>query len=143
MTAVLFGRDHKSSRAEAAIRAGQILDEIGLAEQRDQAAGTLTLSGQKRLEVAKALATSPVLLMLDEVMAGLTPSEVKEMLMVIRRLRDSYDLTILIIEHVMQALMELSDRIIVLHHGEMIAEGPPAVVAKDPHVLEAYIGGHA
>ncbi len=143
LTAVLFGRDHKKSKAEAEFRALQVLDEIGLAERADQTAGTLTLSGQKRLEVAKALATNPSLLMLDEVMAGLTPSEVKDMLDVIRRLKNSYDLTILIIEHVMQALMDLSDRIIVLHHGELIAEGTPGEVAKDPHVLEAYIGGTA
>ena len=143
LTAVRFGRDHRKSKSEAKTRTRQVLAEIGLDDRADQTAGTLTLSGQKRLEVAKALASNPNLLMLDEVMAGLTPSEVKDMLAVIRRLKDSYDLTILIIEHVMQALMDLSDRIIVLHHGELIAEGTPSEVAKDPQVLEAYIGGHA
>lgn len=141
MTAVLFGRDQKSSRGEAKVRARQILEEIGLDSLGGQSAGTLTLSDQKRLEVAKAIATNPRLLMLDEVMAGLTPSEIKEMLKVIRDLRNRYDLTILIIEHVMQALMELSDRIIVLHHGDLIANGSPEEVARDPLVLEAYIGG--
>lgn len=141
MTAVLFGRDQKSSRGEAKVRARQILEEIGLDSLGGQSAGTLTLSDQKRLEVAKAIATNPRLLMLDEVMAGLTPSEIKDMLKVIRDLRNRYDLTILIIEHVMQALMELSDRIIVLHHGDLIANGSPEEVARDPLVLEAYIGG--
>ena len=139
-TAALFGASPAGSRQAADNRAHEILSEIGLSDQAEQSAGTLTLSAQKRLEVARAVATSPRLLLLDEVMAGLTPTEIQDMLGMIRRLKDKYGLTILIIEHVMRALMELSDRIIVLHHGDMIAQGLPKEVAADPLVLKAYIG---
>ena len=104
---------------------------------------TLTLSGQKRLEVARALATAPDLLLLDEVMAGLTPMEVREMLDTLRRVREEQGVTLLIIEHVMRALMELSDRIVVLHHGQKIAEGTPSAIADDPAVRNAYLGAES
>ena len=103
-------------------------------------AGTLTLAAQKKLEVAKALATGPRVLLLDEVMAGLTPSEVEAMLDIVRDIKDRYGLTVLIIEHVMRALMEISERIIVIHHGEKIAEGKPADIAEDADVQTAYLG---
>lgn len=137
---VLFGRDEAPGLAEARVRADEILSEIGLAEQADRPAETLTLSGRKRLEVARALATGPRLLMLDEVMAGLTPAEVAEMIATIRALKDRHGLTVLIIEHVVSALSDLSDRITVLHHGTRIAEGSPAEIAADPRVMDAYFG---
>jgi branched-chain amino acid transport system ATP-binding protein len=99
-----------------------------------------TLSGQKRLEVARALATGPDLLLLDEVMAGLTPGEVRDMMATLLRLRTEQGVTLLVIEHVMHALMELSDRIVVLHHGRKIAEGAPADIADEQAVRDAYLG---
>ncbi|MYH36547.1 MAG: ABC transporter ATP-binding protein, partial [Rhodospirillaceae bacterium] len=103
-------------------------------------AGDLTLAQQKRLEVARALATGPQLLMLDEVMAGLTPAEVQDTIAMVRRIRDDMGVTVMIIEHVMGALMALSDHVVVLDHGELIASGPPARVADDPAVRSAYLG---
>ena len=136
----LYGVRQERSRAQAAARAMAILTDLGLAERADDLASSLTLSGQKRLEIARALATAPELLMLDEVMAGLTATEVAEMLAAIQRIKDRMPLTILVVEHVMQALMQLSERVIVLHHGEMIAHGTPREVAIDPRVITAYLG---
>ena len=139
----LFGsrREYSLTRAENAAR--ETLDEVGLGDRADDPAGTLTLAGRKRLEIARALATHPRLLLLDEVMAGLTPVEVAEALDTIRLLHQRYDLTIIVIEHVMRALMRLSDRLIVLHHGAKIAEGSPDEIANDASVIEAYLGDRA
>ncbi|MFO0987156.1 MAG: ABC transporter ATP-binding protein [Alphaproteobacteria bacterium] len=142
-TAAMFGAAQAASPAAAADRARAVLALVGLAERAGDLAETLTLSGQKRLELARAVATGGRLLMLDEVMAGLTPAEVAAMLEIVRRLHREYGLTILIIEHVMRALMQLAGRIVVLHHGEKIAEGPPAAIGADPRVHEVYFGAAA
>jgi branched-chain amino acid transport system ATP-binding protein len=138
--AALFGADPAANRQAANERAERILDLIGLSAQADALAEELTLSGQKKLEVARALATGCKLLLLDEVLAGCTGAEVAEMLDVLQRVHRERGLTILIIEHVMRALMRFADRIAVLHHGELIAEGTPAEIAADPRVHDAYLG---
>ncbi len=127
-------------RAAAEAKAVEVLAAVGLGERRDSLASALTLSGQKRLEVARAVATGARILLLDEVMAGLTPAEVDDMLEILRQLHRRHELTILIIEHVMQALMRVSDRILVLHLGRTVALGPPAAIARDPDVLACYLG---
>lgn len=137
---ILFGRADPPPLAEAAALARDILAETGLSEQAEKPAAALTLSGRKKLEVARALGTAPKLLMLDEVMAGLNPTEVAEMIAAIRHIKARFGLTILIIEHVVSALSELSDRVLVLHHGERITEGTPAEISNDPRVLEIYFG---
>ncbi len=124
-------------------RAAAILDRLGLAEKRDMPASALTLPDRKRLEVARALATGPRLLLLDEVMAGLRPTEVDTMVALFRELNAETGLTILLIEHVMRAVMALAGHIVVLHHGEIIATGQPQQVATDPAVLECYLGAEA
>ena len=124
---------------EARRAAGEVLDFVGLGPFRDHPARSLTLAGRKRLEVAKALATRPELLLLDEVMAGLNPREVAEVVALLRRVRDE-GTSILVIEHVMHAIMRLCDRIVVIHHGQQIAEGPPEAIANDSRVVEAYLG---
>jgi len=139
-TAILFGRTEAASPSEAPRLAGEILSDCGLTRESDRLASTLTLAARKRLEVARALGTAPRLLMLDEVMAGLTPTEVGEMIEALLALKRKHRMTILIIEHVMSALNRISDRITVLHHGQKIAEGAPAVVASDPTVMDAYFG---
>ena len=103
----------------------------------------LTLSGQKRLEIARAVATGGRLVMLDEVMAGLTPTEVAQMLQTVRQLHAGRGLTLVVIEHVMRALMELCERIVVLHHGQLIAEGTPEQIGRDAQVHAVYFGGAA
>jgi branched-chain amino acid transport system ATP-binding protein len=142
ITAARFGM-HRLDAQAATKRAVQLLDIVGLGPRRNQVSGDLTLSGQKRLEVARAVVTGARLLLLDEVMAGLTPTEVAQMLEVLQTLKAENALTILIIEHVMRALMRISDRILVLHHGEPIALDAPAEIARDQRVLDCYLGSHA
>jgi len=116
-----------------------VLARVGLARQVAVAAGQLTLVDQKRLEVARALATGPRLLLLDEPMGGLTPAEVDGAAALVARIRDD-GVTIVLVEHVMKAIMRISDRVVVLNQGEKIAEGPPAQVVEDPAVMAAYFG---
>jgi branched-chain amino acid transport system ATP-binding protein len=138
----LFGSADR--RPDAADEFAQsILADVGLADRADALAGSLTLAGQKRLEIARALAQRPRLLLLDEVMAGLTPTEIADAIAMVRRIKEKHGLTVLVIEHVMSALMDLCQRIIVLHHGMKIAEGAPQAIARDPRVLDAYLGVEA
>src|SRR3954465_10966311 len=125
---------------EARKLAAATLERLGLAPKRDLPASSLTLPDRKRLEVARALATKPKLLLLDEVMAGLRPTECDQMVEVFRDLNRNYGTTILLIEHVMRAVMALAKHIGVLHHGEVIARASPEQVVRDPAVLECYLG---
>jgi branched-chain amino acid transport system ATP-binding protein len=126
--------------ADARRRATAILERLDLADKRAQRAAALTLPDRKRLEVARALATEPKLLLLDEVMAGLRPTETDRMVAILRAIGRESGLTILLIEHVMRAVMALAARILVLHHGAAIAEGAPEAVVRDPAVIHSYLG---
>jgi branched-chain amino acid transport system ATP-binding protein len=139
-TAAMFGKAGHRTAAAADAENEAVLREVGLDAFADRPAGTLTLSGQKRLEIARAIATGAELVLLDEVMAGLTPTEVRHMLDTLRALHDSRGLTLLVIEHVMRALMELCARIVVLHHGQLITQGPPEAIRSDARVHEVYFG---
>ncbi|MBS0224464.1 MAG: ABC transporter ATP-binding protein [Proteobacteria bacterium] len=127
------------SRSEARRRAEAAATQVGMAGQLDRLGAALTVAGRKRLELARALATGPRLLLLDEVMAGLNPTEIAEIVEIIRAIRAS-GITILLIEHVMQAVTSLADRVYVLNQGRMIAEGTPAEIAGNSDVVEAYLG---
>jgi branched-chain amino acid transport system ATP-binding protein len=123
--------------------AHEILQQLDLFDKRRNLASSLTLPDRKRLEVARALATRPRLLLLDEVMAGLRPTETDRMVAILRKLNRDSGLTILLIEHVMRAVLELASRVLVLHHGAVIAEGAPAAVVRDRAVIESYLGAEA
>lgn len=129
------GSTHKARE-----KAEEVLETLALGHLRDTRSGNLTIVDRKRLEIAKALATNPQLLLLDEVMAGLRPTEVDDMITIIRGLRDR-GVTVFVIEHIMRAVMALSDRVVVIHFGQKIAEGTPEAVTKDENVIKAYLGG--
>jgi branched-chain amino acid transport system ATP-binding protein len=136
----LFGRSGgEKTLARARDAARKWLEFVELEHRPGQRADELGGPDRKRLELAKALAMRPRLLLLDEVMAGLNAVEIDDVIAIIRKLRDS-GITVLVIEHVMKAIRNLSDRLLVLHHGEMIAEGAPQTVLADPGVIEAYLG---
>jgi branched-chain amino acid transport system ATP-binding protein len=137
---VMVGALLRESVPAARRFAFSILEKLRLEAKAQSPAASLTLPDRKRLEVARALATRPRLLLLDEVMAGLRPTECDEMVAVFRELNRADGLTILLIEHVMRAVMALAQRVVVLHHGEVIASGAPAEVVRNPAVLECYLG---
>lgn len=133
------GFHHQGSRGAARRKAEEMLAFVGMAHQAMVEANNLTATDRKRLELARSLATDPELLLLDEVVAGATPTEAVAMMDLIRKVRAG-GVTIVMVEHVMRVIMGLSDRVLVLHHGETIAMGIPQAVSKDPTVLKAYLG---
>jgi len=142
LVGALFGAERRP-KAECNRHTDIVLEEVRLIDQAEKRASELTLAARKRLEVARALATRPKILLLDEVLAGLNPTEVADALVLLQQIRRSHDLTLVIIEHVLQAIMSVCERIIVFHHGEKISEGSPQQVANDPTVIDAYLGERA
>jgi branched-chain amino acid transport system ATP-binding protein len=138
MVGACFGRENQSLSHAHRI-SGEVLEFVGLASRADQLAGSLNVAQKKRLEMARALASRPYLLLLDEVLAGLNPSEIDSMVQTVLQIRGQ-GITIIMIEHVMKAVMNVSDRILVLDYGQQIAEGTPDEIANNPQVIEAYLG---
>jgi branched-chain amino acid transport system ATP-binding protein len=140
MVGRLFGKDCIKTERQAGPEATRILDFVGLGEKSHLPARELTLVDHKRLEMARALACNPELLLLDEVLAGLTPTEMAVAMDIVREVREKMGVTILMVEHVMAAVVGLCDRVVVLHHGRKIAEGTPKEITENPQVIEAYLG---
>jgi branched-chain amino acid transport system ATP-binding protein len=137
---IVGGLLHRANVPAAREKAHDLLRRLDLFDKRHQKASSLTLPDRKRLEVARALATDPKLLLLDEVMAGLRPTETDRLVAVLKALNHDTGLTIVLIEHVMRAVMALASHIVVLHHGALIADGPPEAVVRDAAVIESYLG---
>jgi branched-chain amino acid transport system ATP-binding protein len=138
MVGACFGRQNMGLGQASAV-AEEVLEFVGLTARLDQLAGSLNVAQKKRLEMARALAARPYLLLLDEVLAGLNSSEIEAMTNIVLKIREQ-GITIIMIEHVMKAVMKVSDRIIVLDYGQQIAEGTPEEIANNPQVIEAYLG---
>jgi len=137
----LFGKDNRNSDMKnASKRAREIIKLVGLESKKDLLVSDITLPDIKKMEFARVLAMEPEVVFLDEVMAGLNPTEVEETSILVKKVRQEKELTIIYIEHIMKAVMGISDRIIVLHHGRKIVEGTPQKVVSDPTVIEAYLG---
>jgi branched-chain amino acid transport system ATP-binding protein len=140
LTGLFYGRPAALSGADAAREADRMLDFVGLVPQAERPVASLNLMERKFVELARALATRPKLLLLDELMAGLNPNDLGRAIGIIRKIRDDLGVTVLWIEHIMQVLMNTCEHLIVLHHGEKLAEGAPQAVVSDPHVADAYFG---
>ena len=138
MMGALFGKKGRTHK-QAVSDVDEILDFVGLGDQSGRRVPDLTLAGQKRVEMARALATKPTLLMLDETMAGLNPTEVEDAMELVKKVRES-GITVIMIEHVMRAIMTMCDRIVVLHHGAKIASGTPEEISTNQSVIEVYLG---
>lgn len=136
----LYGTKNRRKRASSRQTACELIKMVGLSEKKGNLLPIdLTLIDRKRVELARALATEPTLLLLDELMTGLNPTEIRKTLQLLGRIRDN-GVTVFLVEHIMKAVMAISDRIIVLHHGKLIADGPPEQIAHDEQVVNAYLG---
>ena len=135
----VYGRDSVRSKFQAESEADEILEKVGLADRASEKAKSLTLVDRKRLELARALATKPKLLLLDELLAGLNPSEMLASMELIQSIR-KMGITIIMVEHLVKAVFGVADRIVVLNAGDLIAEGTPNAIARDPRVIDAYLG---
>jgi len=139
----MFGRQQEKGTAHRRRDLLEILELVGITKLADSLVANLTTNDRKKLELAKALAGTPRLLLLDEIITGLTPTEANEMVRLIQRIREEYVEAILMVEHIMRIIMNISDRVIVLNHGELIAQGTPAEIKQEQSVIEAYMGrGH-
>jgi len=140
LQAVLRTRAFRDEEQAAQVRAQELMAYVGLKRVGNELASSLPYGAQRRVEIARALASQPRLLLLDEPAAGMNPSESAEALALFRRIRDELGMTILLIEHDMKVVMNISDHIVVMDHGEQIASGRPQAIASDPRVIEAYLG---